>query len=63
MTKRLNTELNSIKDKIIKYSKTDTSKKYYNDEGIEVTNKMTYILIYFMANILLQSIWLVKDVI
>ncbi len=34
---RLTTELLSIRDKILKYSKTDTSKKYYNDEGIEVT--------------------------
>jgi hypothetical protein len=36
---RLNKELNLIKDRLMKYSKTDITKKYYNDEGIEVANK------------------------
>ena len=35
---RLTQELNAIKQKVIKYSQSDVSKKYYTDEGIEVTN-------------------------
>jgi hypothetical protein len=36
---RLNSDLKSIREKIDKYSKSDLEKKFYTDEGIDVTNR------------------------